>query len=72
MIIGCKHKFVFKANETFYRESGRYHNTYTSIDYFFCEKCLELKEVRKQETVSIYETDKIPDWARVITKKANF
>lgn len=63
----CQHKYVLKRTDEFYRESGRYANTYTSIDYFFCERCLDEKENKKTITLSINDT--LPDWAKLITKK---
>lgn len=63
----CKHKFAFLRNESFYRENGRYSYIYTSVDYFFCEKCLEEQEKKKVHHSS--ELTNMPDWARAITKK---
>lgn len=63
----CKHKYVFRGSDSFYYESGRYCNTYVHIDHYFCEKCLDEKEKKKQVDVNI--NDRPPDWAVVITNK---
>lgn len=65
----CKHEFVFKKNDSFYRENGRYNYIYTSIDYYFCNKCLFEKEIKKQATCSNGRQDELPDWARTIKEK---
>lgn len=66
-IAKCKHKFVHKYNDSFYRFNGRYSKVYTSIDYYFCEKCLHEEPRKKEVHVADHETP--PDWARPITKK---
>jgi hypothetical protein len=63
----CKHKFVHKSTDSFYRDNGRYSKIYTSIDYYFCEKCLHEEE--KKKTLSIADHETLPDWAKSITKK---
>lgn len=63
----CEHKFVFIRNDSFWREEGRYSKIVTSIDYFFCEKCLEEQIKKKEQHLSTI--DPVPDWARSITKK---
>lgn len=66
----CEHKFVHKSTDGFYRSNGRYSWHYCLIDYFFCEKCLQEKEIKKEVTLGDYEIpDKLPDWAKTITKK---
>jgi hypothetical protein len=65
----CDHKYVFLSNDSFYRENGRYAYLYTSINYFFCEKCLAEKPIKKEVNIQDYMRDAIPDWARSITKK---
>lgn len=65
----CDHKFVHLRNESYYRSASRYSWQYVSVDYFFCEKCLEETEKKKDVTVGDYELHKLPDWAKVITKK---
>jgi hypothetical protein len=68
--MSCEHKFVHRNNDNFYKSSGRYSFTYTSIDYYFCEKCLEEKNVKKEIRLGDYEIpDKLPDWAKTITKR---
>lgn len=70
-IICCdEHKFVFSRNDSYWREDGRYSAVYTSIDYFYCEKCLETKSIQKKLNINNHEIpEKLPDWARGITKK---
>ena len=65
--MSCKHKFVHRNNDSYYRAESRYSYKYTSIDYYYCEKCLEEKEVRKEE--SVQQGHEVPDWAKTITKK---
>lgn len=63
----CNHKYVHKTTDSFWRENGRYSKTYTCIDYFFCEKCLD--EQSKKKEINLGDIDNVPDWARGITKK---
>lgn len=42
----CDHRYVFLRSDT-HEEFRGYQTTYTRIDYFFCEKCLEQRELRK-------------------------
>lgn len=65
----CEHKFVLKRNDSFYTENGRYSYIYTSIDYYFCEKCLLQKEMANQATCGEGRHDELPNWARLISKK---
>ncbi len=66
----CKHKFIFRNNDNFYHSAGRYSYKYVSIDYYYCEKCLE--EISKKKEVTIADSDRpfsLPDWAKPIIKK---
>ena len=66
----CKHKFVHKGTDSFYQSNSRYSFKYTLIDYYFCEKCLEEKEIKKEVILNDGEISyKMPDWAKTITKK---
>lgn len=66
----CEHKFVHLRNESFKRTASRYSWEFVSIDYFFCEKCLEEKVVRKEIRLGDHELPhKLPDWATTITTK---
>jgi hypothetical protein len=65
----CAHKYVLKRTESFYQENGRYNNKFTLIDYFFCEKCLDEKETKKQINCGSDRWYELPDWAKLITKK---
>lgn len=68
--MSCEHKYVFRNNDSFYRSMGRYSMEYVSVDYYFCEKCLDEKSVKKDIRLGDYEIpDKLPDWARLITNK---
>lgn len=44
----CKHKFIF-IESVYKRVYGYYNYNYIRIDRFYCEKCLEEKENRKNE-----------------------
>jgi hypothetical protein len=67
MDTNCKHKYVFLRNDSFKRDNGRYAMIYTSIDYYFCEKCLMQREVKTEQSFGDYEEK--PDWAKLITRK---
>jgi hypothetical protein len=63
----CEHKYVFARNDSFWYTNGRYAKVFVSLDYFFCEKCLNEEMKRKQANVGDHETP--PDWARTTTKQ---
>lgn len=65
----CKHKFVHLRNDSYKRTASRYSWDFVSIDYYFCEKCLEEKQVKKEHHCNDSELYKIPDWAKTITNK---
>lgn len=65
----CDHKYVHIKNESYYEENGRYAYLYVSIDYFFCERCLDEQTKRKAFHVSNSMLHTLPDWAKTITKK---
>lgn len=57
----CEHKWFFQGSD--YEERQQGHSTYevSRIDTYYCEKCLERREVvAKQETV--YRGDSYPYW----------
>jgi hypothetical protein len=54
----CDHKFVHLDTIKKHDTSG-YNTQFIRIDRFFCEKCLEQKEVRKSEYAYSRET---PEW----------
>lgn len=65
----CDHRFLHLRTESYYKPE-RYTNSYFLTDYFFCERCLEEKEVKKVAyDVSIYSDT--PDWALGITRKVS-
>jgi hypothetical protein len=63
----CEHKFVYTRTDNFYALMGRYSKKYTSISYYFCEKCLVEKLCTKNVVVGDHE--EIPDWAKTITTR---
>jgi hypothetical protein len=65
----CSHKYVFMRNDSFYRSNGRYSYLYTSINYYFCEKCLDEKETKQEESFGDHQRHNLPDWAKSISKK---
>lgn len=65
----CKHKFVFKSNDSYYHSASRYSWKYVSVDNYFCEKCLINHEDKKQITINDGDLVNLPDWAKTITKK---
>lgn len=47
--LSCEHKWVYQVSDYKF-ESGRHNNTFMRIDTYYCEKCLEIKDViTKQE-----------------------
>lgn len=44
----CKHRFVHFSTKNM-SSKGEYQTRYTRIDLFFCIKCLEQREVKKEE-----------------------
>lgn len=58
----CEHNFQYMGSSKISNSSG-YNIIYKKIDYFYCTKCLEQKEVRKEE----YSRD-IPEWYRIESK----
>ena len=56
--IACQHRFVLLRSAR-WTESGGYNTRFCRLDTFFCEACLEQKEVPKDEYAR--ET---PDWYR--------
>lgn len=69
MAENCEHKFVHLRNDSYYRSASRYSWEYVCIDYYFCEKCLEEKEVKKDVRLGDYELDRLPDWTKTIKNK---
>lgn len=68
--MSCDHKFVHRNSDSFKASASRYSWKYTCIDYYFCEKCLEEKEIKKEVVLNDHEIpDKLPDWAKTIFKK---
>jgi hypothetical protein len=55
----CDHKFVHLDTTRWTDMSGTYAIGFFKVDRFFCEKCLEQKEVKKEA----WQRD-TPDWYR--------
>ncbi len=47
--VTCEHRFVFLRSVKWTDDSGSYNTHFFRVDTFFCEKCLEQKEVKKDE-----------------------
>lgn len=45
----CEHRWVFIESHYKADSSGGYNICYSRLDRFYCEKCLEQKEVTKRE-----------------------
>lgn len=45
----CKHKWVYQETHYSY-ESGGYQSTWNKLDIYYCENCLEKKEVLRSES----------------------
>ena len=55
----CNHKWVYQ--ETIKSKEEDYHcRTYKKVDIYFCEKCLQITEKVKSESVGRYGST--PDW----------
>jgi hypothetical protein len=53
----CEHKFVFLRSYKHDDWPGGYNTEFTRIDFFFCEKCLEQREINKRGW-----SRETPDW----------
>lgn len=62
----CEHKYVHKETirekVSYGRSSSRSEN-FIQIDYYFCEKCLEEKTVKKEWCGQLHYSD-CPDWVK--------
>lgn len=56
-LAACDHKFVFLRSAKRTGNAGHYNTHFIRVDAFFCERCLECKEIRKEDFAR--ET---PDW----------
>ena len=52
----CEHKWVYMDPKKYSKYNG-YVSTFTRIDKFYCEKCLEIKDIKKEG----YDRD-TPEW----------
>jgi hypothetical protein len=68
-MIGHEHKFVFLKNDSWWSEYGYRGTKFVSIDYFFCEGCLEQKEIKKEHTCNQGNFHERPDWTKSIQNK---
>lgn len=50
----CEHKWNFQGSD-YKRTNGTYNDTFTKIDIYYCEKCLERKEIIAKHESSRYE-----------------
>ena len=67
----CKHKWVYRNSDSFWHFDGRNTRSYHHIDYYYCEKCLEEKSMKKDHFCYDSEISSLPDWAKTITKKVH-
>ncbi len=65
----CDHQFEYYKSDSYKQEVGYRSLRCVSIDYFFCTNCLEQKEIKQDETFNQTERERLPDWAKVITKR---
>lgn len=56
---GCVHSFVHLSTAYWVGNGGGYSTQYHRLDMFFCSKCLEQKEVKREEW-----SRETPDWYR--------
>lgn len=69
MTAECKHKWVHRGSDSYWCFDGRNSRRYYYVDYYFCEKCLAENKVEKIHSCYDGEIYKLPEWARLITKK---
>jgi hypothetical protein len=55
----CEHQFEFLRTAKWIDNNGGYNSCFCRVDTFFCSKCLEQKEVKKED----WKRD-TPDWYR--------
>lgn len=67
----CKHKYVYSRSDSYCCFDGRNSRRYYHADYYYCEKCLTEKVIEKTHSCYDSEMWKLPDWARLITKKVS-
>jgi len=67
MDYSCEH--LFRHLETKRLKESKFNNDkqmegtyYICIDRFYCQKCLDIKEVRESEYIKVF--NKIPKWFR--------
>lgn len=66
----CKHKYIFKYDDSYWCFDGRNSLRYYKADYYYCEKCLDEKVVEKNHFCSDGERWNAPEWTKTITRKA--
>lgn len=57
----CSHKWVYQGSDYLKRERSYYVYNYQRIDTYYCEKCLEIKEVITKDE-DRYNSDGKPCW----------
>ena len=45
----CEHKYVFLETRKWMASDGGYHTHFIRIDRFFCERCLEKRDIKQDE-----------------------
>lgn len=65
----CKHEYNHLRTDEYYQSTGRYSWKYVSVNTYFCIRCLDEKEVKKEHSCGDHELWKLPDWAKAITKR---
>lgn len=65
----CAHKYIHRDATSFYRFLSRYQLEYVRVDYYFCERCLEQKEVKQRAECPTGDQNTLPEWAQSITKE---
>ena len=65
----CTHKYVHLQHVSFVENVSYERTRFVSVDKFFCEKCLEAKEVKKEEVFGRHQLHELPDWAKMIDRQ---
>lgn len=60
-VIMCEHKWIYQGSDYKERRMGHLSYELSRIDTYYCEKCLEIKEINSKKE-EIYRGDSYPYW----------
>lgn len=67
--INCEHKFIFQRSDSSRSDYGYRGYKYIRVDAFYCEKCLEIKEVSSEHVTHQGNFEERPEWCKSIDKQ---